>query len=292
MTSTETWHIRVVSCWAVVLAVMSGCGTTPRSTIVDRGPIPAAREVTSETTKLRLAEQLSTNYGTGRYQIYSIVDIERILGKPRNLRGAHKWFIRFKPDPIDLLYGPDAQVRRYRLSARSDLLVHFLTAEESISVASLSHQEVMDKPSFRAMSDQAQLNFHADHEWRMQQYGDKQTQCLEEGVEPRIVTPWGGRVVSMSDEVLRDTLMDEGENWMKDNMTTEAARCFDAAARVEPVSEQALWKAAVAHTAAGSKANAAGALKRFRQSATAEQQAQAAGAIAQLEAQIASLPEQ
>lgn len=68
-----------------------------------------------------------------------------------------------------------------------------------------------------------------------------------------------------------------------------AAQLFERLAEAEGDREQAFWKAAVAHVAAGNVQGAKTNLARFREAATAEQLTEADAAIRELEAKIATI---
>jgi len=95
------------------------------------------------------------------------------------------------------------------------------------------------------------------------------------------------RQVSM-DDWRRDALAAASEG-TKSKKFAQVAALYERLAEVEPDREQALWKAAVAHVAAGNKQGAESNLARFRLAATPQQLADADPVIRELEVQIAAI---
>jgi len=129
---------------------------------------------------------------------------------------------------------------------------------------------------------------------RIDHYETLRIECIQAS-DPLLAT-WHAtsyttsRFVTMSADERFASWLEEGDNWARDGNLSDAARCFDRAAKMRPQDEQANWKSAVAHAGAGNKAAATAALAQFRKVATPDQQTAVAASITELEAKIAALP--
>jgi hypothetical protein len=92
-------------------------------------------------------------------------------------------------------------------------------------------------------------------------------------------------------EQWRDRIEFGAIGWLQLGDPASAAQLFETAAQGEGPTEQLLWKAAVARTAAGHKASALANLARFKAAASPEQLSSAADAISDIESRITALPE-